>query len=59
MSEPSSKSKKPAFIILGAPGSGKGNELARRMRKRALKENRLDDASDKVIDQRVTSLPVY
>jgi adenylate kinase len=29
------------------------NELARRMRKRALKENRMDDASDKVIDQRI------
>jgi adenylate kinase len=31
------------------------NELARRMRKRALKENRLDDASDKVIDQRIAT----
>lgn len=29
------------------------DELARRMRKRALKENRMDDASDKVIDQRI------
>ena len=29
------------------------SELARRMRKRALKENRLDDASDVVIDQRI------
>jgi len=28
-------------------------ELARRMRKRALKENRLDDASDLVIEQRI------
>jgi adenylate kinase len=28
-------------------------ELARRMRKRALKENRMDDASDVVIDQRI------
>jgi adenylate kinase len=31
------------------------NELARRMRKRALKENRMDDASDKVIDQRIAT----
>jgi adenylate kinase len=31
------------------------DELARRMRKRALKENRLDDASDKVIDQRIAT----
>lgn len=31
------------------------NELARRMRKRALKDNRLDDASDKVIDQRIAT----
>lgn len=31
------------------------NELARRMRKRAIKENRLDDASDKVIDQRIAT----
>jgi adenylate kinase len=31
------------------------NELARRMRKRALKENRLDDASDTVIDQRIAT----
>lgn len=31
------------------------NELARRMRKRALKNNRLDDASDKVIDQRIAT----
>ena len=28
-------------------------ELARRMRKRALKDNRLDDASDRVIEQRI------
>jgi adenylate kinase len=28
-------------------------ELARRMRKRALKENRMDDASDRVIEQRI------
>ena len=28
-------------------------ELARRMRKRALKENRMDDASDAVIEQRI------
>ena len=28
-------------------------ELARRMRKRALKENRMDDASDVVIEQRI------
>ena len=31
------------------------NELARRMRKRALKENRLDDASDRVIQQRIAT----
>lgn len=31
------------------------DELARRMRKRALKENRLDDASDKVIDHRIAT----
>lgn len=31
------------------------NELARRMRKRALKENRIDDASDKVIDRRIAA----
>lgn len=31
------------------------DELARRMRKRALKENRVDDASDKVIDQRIAT----
>jgi len=31
------------------------DELARRMRKRALKENRIDDASDKVIDQRIAT----
>lgn len=31
------------------------NELARRMRKRALKDNRIDDASDKVIDQRIAT----
>ena len=31
------------------------NELARRMRKRALKENRMDDASDRVIDQRIAT----
>lgn len=29
------------------------SELARRMRKRALKENRLDDASDRVIENRI------
>jgi adenylate kinase len=29
------------------------SELARRMRKRALKENRIDDASDRVIAQRI------
>lgn len=29
------------------------NELARRMRKRALKSNRIDDASDKVIEKRI------
>ena len=31
------------------------DELARRMRKRALKENRMDDASDRVIDQRIAT----
>ncbi len=31
------------------------DELARRMRKRALKSNRIDDASDKVIDQRIAT----
>ncbi|MEI7927889.1 MAG: nucleoside monophosphate kinase [Verrucomicrobiales bacterium] len=31
------------------------DELARRMRKRALKENRMDDASDKVIQQRIAT----
>lgn len=30
-------------------------ELARRMRKRALKENRIDDASDQVISQRIAT----
>lgn len=30
-------------------------ELARRMRKRALKDNRIDDASDKVIQQRIST----
>ncbi len=30
-------------------------ELARRMRKRALKENRIDDASDAVIDRRIAT----
>jgi adenylate kinase len=30
-------------------------ELAHRMRKRALKDNRLDDASDKVIEQRIAT----
>ncbi|WP_367872526.1 adenylate kinase family protein [Luteolibacter sp. Populi] len=30
-------------------------ELARRMRKRALKDNRMDDASDRVIQQRITT----
>lgn len=30
-------------------------ELARRMRKRALKENRMDDASDAVINQRIAT----
>ena len=30
-------------------------ELARRMRKRALKDNRIDDASDKVIQQRIAT----
>ena len=31
------------------------NVLARRMRKRALKDNRIDDASDRVIDQRIAT----
>ena len=31
------------------------DELARRMRKRALKDNRIDDASDRVIDQRIAT----
>lgn len=31
------------------------DELARRMRKRALKDNRIDDASDIVIDQRIAT----
>lgn len=31
------------------------DELARRMRKRALKDNRIDDASDKVIDRRIAT----
>ena len=31
------------------------DELARRMRKRALKENRLDDANDTVINQRIAT----
>jgi adenylate kinase len=31
------------------------DELARRMRKRALKENRIDDASDKVINHRIAT----
>jgi adenylate kinase len=31
------------------------DELARRMRKRALKDNRLDDASDTVINQRIAT----
>jgi adenylate kinase len=31
------------------------DELARRMRKRALKDNRIDDANDKVIDQRIAT----
>ena len=31
------------------------DELARRMRKRALKDNRIDDASDKVIQHRITT----
>jgi adenylate kinase len=30
-------------------------ELARRMRKRALKDNRMDDASDRVIQQRIAT----
>jgi adenylate kinase len=33
----------------------KRDELARRMRKRALKDNRIDDASDTVIDQRIAT----
>jgi adenylate kinase len=37
---------------LSCPNRG---ELARRMRKRALKENRMDDASDMVIDQRIAT----
>lgn len=37
---------------LSCPDRG---ELARRMRKRALKENRMDDASDVVIDQRIAT----
>jgi adenylate kinase len=31
------------------------DELARRMRKRAHKDNRIDDASDRVIDQRIAT----
>lgn len=31
------------------------SELARRMRKRALKDNRMDDASDRVINQRIAT----
>lgn len=31
------------------------SELARRMRKRALKDNRIDDASDRVIQQRIAT----
>lgn len=31
------------------------DELARRMRKRALKDNRIDDASDRVIQQRIAT----
>lgn len=31
------------------------DELARRLRKRALKDNRIDDASDEVIDQRIAT----
>ena len=31
------------------------DELARRMRKRALKDNRIDDANDKVINQRIAT----
>jgi adenylate kinase len=31
------------------------DELAKRMRKRALKENRMDDASDRVINQRIST----
>jgi len=31
------------------------NELARRMRKRALKENRIDDASNEVIEHRIAT----
>ncbi|MEM9236364.1 MAG: nucleoside monophosphate kinase [Verrucomicrobiota bacterium] len=37
---------------LSCPNRG---ELARRMRKRALKENRMDDASDTVIEQRIAT----
>jgi adenylate kinase len=37
---------------LSCPDRG---ELARRMRKRALKDNRLDDASDRVIQQRIAT----
>jgi adenylate kinase len=31
------------------------SELARRMRKRALKDNRMDDASERVIQQRIAT----
>lgn len=37
---------------LSCPDRG---ELARRMRKRALKDNRIDDASDRVIQQRIAT----
>ena len=37
---------------LSCPDRG---ELARRMRKRALKDNRMDDASDRVIQQRIAT----
>jgi len=37
---------------LSCPDRG---ELARRMRKRALKDNRIDDASDKVIENRIAT----
>jgi adenylate kinase len=37
---------------LSCPNRG---ELARRMRKRALKENRLDDASEEIIQQRIST----